>query len=422
MLQEITVDSFKYALNENTNTYSIIKGPNNSAIQIPESVNGHIIDSISEEAFDSCSNITSLTISENVTHISHESFLSLPSLESIEVNTNNKKYNSKNNCNAIIKTDTEALILGCNKTLFYDGIKIIGQNAFLGCSKIEKIDLPDSVETIESDAFNGCSSLESINVGKGCKSIGRHAFAYCPNLKTIELPDSIIDLSKDFISDEVAIICGSEKVKKLVESTITNAKCYLKENDEYTNRLDNPHKVKFLNKYVDITNCSSEFIRDEKIYTDFDEFYERVNNFSSSITQAFSQLRSAKSFEDLFKRLIKSKNSIVFVSTLKSVGPINNFADYAISELENSCDDCDDFMFIEDDYKQTAKIPETINFDRMLVNCNCPEPPKITLTKVNTIIYGHDDYVIFDGYNPDDNYPIYFVYNNELWVLGGSWY
>ena len=69
-----------------------------------------------------------------------------------------------------------------------DGKKVvaIGENAFLGQTKLRKIVLPDSVTEIGATAFADCTNLSKV-VAKGVVSIGEEAFQGCGNLKTIEL-------------------------------------------------------------------------------------------------------------------------------------------------------------------------------------------------------------------------------------------
>ena len=54
-------------------------------------------------------------------------------MTSIEVNSGNKVYDSRNNCNAIIETATNKLILGCKSTIIPNSVTSIGYYAFYGC-------------------------------------------------------------------------------------------------------------------------------------------------------------------------------------------------------------------------------------------------------------------------------------------------
>ena len=127
------------------------------SITIPNSVN-----SIGVQAFRDCSAIDSLTIPENVNSISGWAFMDCSSLLSIVVAQENMTYDSRENCNAIIETATNTLIVGCKKTIIPNGVAIIGEHAFR-ISSLAFITIPNSVTNIERLAFCG-SSIDTIYV------------------------------------------------------------------------------------------------------------------------------------------------------------------------------------------------------------------------------------------------------------------
>ena len=51
-----------------------------------------------------------------------------------------------------------------NELLYAEGIKNLGDNAFGGCSNLEKVTLSGALETISDGAFSGCTSLTAVNV------------------------------------------------------------------------------------------------------------------------------------------------------------------------------------------------------------------------------------------------------------------
>lgn len=86
-------------------------------------------------------------------------------MASITVEEGNNTYDSRNNCNAIIETATNKLIVGCKSTVIPDNVTTIGYKAFKGCSfKLTSITIPESVTMIEAEAFVKCLELSIIYV------------------------------------------------------------------------------------------------------------------------------------------------------------------------------------------------------------------------------------------------------------------
>jgi hypothetical protein len=117
--------------------------------------------------------------------IGHSAFSRCSGLTSIVVAENNAIYDSRNNCNAIIETNTNTLIAGCSTTIIPENVTKIGTDAFDGCSGLSSIAIPKSVEEIECCAFSDCSGLTSITIPKSVTEMGSSAFEGCTNLKEV---------------------------------------------------------------------------------------------------------------------------------------------------------------------------------------------------------------------------------------------
>ena len=131
---------------------------------------------LGSDLFSFC-DLTSLNIASSVRSIRMEESLGGTgwSLSSITVDAENPYYDSRDNCNAIIETSSNKLILGCQNTVIPNGVTSIGHGSFRGCRGIATIDIPNSVTTIDALAFD-CSSLTSITIPNSVISIGDNAF------------------------------------------------------------------------------------------------------------------------------------------------------------------------------------------------------------------------------------------------------
>ena len=176
------------------------------------------VTSIGYSAFRGCSGLTELTLPNSVTSIGDCAFADCSGLEKIMVESGNSRYDSRDNCNSIIDTETNTLIAGCKNSVIPNGVTSIGDSAFGWCSELTELVLPNSVTSIVESAFAYCSGLEKITVESGnsrydsrdncnsiietetntliigCKnsiipnsvtSIGNCAFSYCSGLVKI---------------------------------------------------------------------------------------------------------------------------------------------------------------------------------------------------------------------------------------------
>lgn len=135
---------------------------------------------IYEYTFANC-NLRYLSIPSSVTSISPKAFCGNSNLQSITVASGNSHYDSRDNCNAIIATNSNKLVLGCKTTRIPNSVTSIGEYAFYCNNSLTSITIPDSVTLISSKAFSYCNFLDTIFMLSQVPPTNNYAFSSYPD-------------------------------------------------------------------------------------------------------------------------------------------------------------------------------------------------------------------------------------------------
>lgn len=119
-------------------------------IVIPSTYNGLPVTSIEKNAFEQCSTLKSIDISNNVKSIGYCAFSGCRELTDV--------------------------IIG-NSVTSIDGL------AFINCGSLINVAIGNNVTSIGYEAFAACTDLVNINIPNSVKSVGKNAFAQCMKLQ-----------------------------------------------------------------------------------------------------------------------------------------------------------------------------------------------------------------------------------------------
>ena len=274
-----------------------------TGITIPNSVT-----IIGYEAFTDCSSLTGITIPNSVTHIGNRAFIychkltevtvqatTPPSLGSLAFYNSNiqtiyvpadsldayktandwKDYADKifaigtrlsmkvtyvdgtsktfYNLKTIGK-DTDANKKNAKSVIILDGVRIIEEYAFSGCTNLTSIALSNSIISIGYEAFSDCSSLTGITIPNSVEKIEHYAFSKNNSIKTITIPDSVI-----FLGDGAFFNC-SGLTEAIIGNSVTEHLgafewCYSLKSLTIGNNIKNIYDFAF-NSHPDLTKVT----------------------------------------------------------------------------------------------------------------------------------------------------------------------
>ena len=139
-----------------------------------------------------------VVIPDGVKKIGNEAFLNYTNLESVSI-PNSVTY---------IDGFVYGAFQGCTKLKSIklpNSITGLGSWVFEGCTSLTDVTLPNNLEGCGINVFANCTSLKSIVVPKSLKDIGHGMFSGCSSLVSIQLPDNMEELPEGMFNNCVGI-------------------------------------------------------------------------------------------------------------------------------------------------------------------------------------------------------------------------
>lgn len=113
-----------------------------------------VVSEIGDAAFAGAA-LESIRIWWGIEKIGNQIFMGCKNLTEIKVDENNEYYDSRDNCNAIVETKTNTLIMGCNASTIPSTVTTIGRFAFQDCENLTIEHLPTNVIKVGANSFDG---------------------------------------------------------------------------------------------------------------------------------------------------------------------------------------------------------------------------------------------------------------------------
>lgn len=173
-------------------------------LTVPNTLGGYPVTSIDNYAFDD--GITKITIPSSVTNFESSAFTSCYTLEAIYIENNNSVYSSENG--VLFNKDKTSLIYYpiAKKDLTYE--------------------IPHSVKTLESYSFWHCKKIQNIIICDGVIKL-KKAFVRCTSLTSITVPDSVETIYSDefYGCDDLTVYCNYGSVSEIISQLDCTYRC-----------------------------------------------------------------------------------------------------------------------------------------------------------------------------------------------------
>ena len=195
-LTSVTVDIANSTYSSGNNSHYLLANDAGSLLFVNKAITSlpEGLKVIKEQEFMDCVNLSGIIeISSEVVSIGAEAFKGCTAITGFVVADTNSVYDSRQDCNAIIDTLNNSLIAGCANTTIPNNVVRIERSAFYGVS-MNTISLPASLESVGMEAFYGSGLTGDLVIPNGVTTIEMGAFDGC-QFDLIIVPATVTDMS-----------------------------------------------------------------------------------------------------------------------------------------------------------------------------------------------------------------------------------
>ena len=385
---------------------------------IPSVINGRIVSIIGNSAFKECKKITSVTIPSSVKYIDPSAFEGCTNLQSVVLSNELTSIGNSvfKGCTSLSMIDIPSSVkyidpnafencTSLQRVYFFGKLISIGTSAFKGCTSLDSLSIPNSVTNIDSSAFENCTSLESVTLSNSLTSIGASAFKGCRKLTSITIPNCVtnidsnafenctslesVTLSNSLTSIGNSVFKGCTSLKGItIPNTVTNIDSNAFEGCTSLESIILPNRLYAIGTqtFKDCTRLSSIIFPSSVQYIDDEAFKNcsalslvTVNREISDITNlgenVFEGTRANLQIVVPTNRIVEYKNKVYWSSYRNKIIPSGQY-----SELTLNCEsNLSNIVNLNQSYNKLYKL-----------NVNCSKAYKFNVTStidVNIIVY-----------------------------------
>lgn len=168
----------RYIFNGKTNIKTVI---------MPENMS-----TIAANTFENCTNLEDVYIGK--AYVNSYAFSGCQNMKRFVVSSSNRSYDSRNNCNGLIRKSSNGLVFGWGcTTKIPEGVTQTHGGAYLGITTIKSVEFPTTLTKIGGDTFKNCKNLKELRFNRtAAPTVDSGAFTnvsssgklYCPTGST----------------------------------------------------------------------------------------------------------------------------------------------------------------------------------------------------------------------------------------------